>query len=120
LWRRLGGNLLHLVSLGRAAQKLPLDPAEGLGPATANILYFLHPTLVPPFNTAIVNGNNEATRARVNLGRWDQYLAMREGILKLNATYRHLRMTWALWGAAFRRGIGTVPRAALDRQRRRS
>ena len=27
----------------------------GLGPAVANILYFLHPEIIPPFNTAIVN-----------------------------------------------------------------
>jgi type II restriction enzyme len=25
---------------------------KGLGPAVANILYFLHPTTFPPFNTA--------------------------------------------------------------------
>src|SRR3989337_4124069 len=37
-----------------------LDEREikGLGPATANILYFLHPTLIPPFNTAILRGFN--------------------------------------------------------------
>src|SRR3546814_6567502 len=32
---------------------------KGLGPAVANLLYFLPPTLVPPFNTAIVNGYNQ-------------------------------------------------------------
>ncbi len=31
---------------------------KGLGPAVANILYFLHPTLFPPFNTAMRNGFN--------------------------------------------------------------
>ncbi|WP_235425136.1 hypothetical protein [Heyndrickxia ginsengihumi] len=31
---------------------------KGLGPAVANILYFLHPTIFPPFNTAIVKGFN--------------------------------------------------------------
>lgn len=31
---------------------------KGLGPAVANILYFLHPTIFSPFNTAIVNGFN--------------------------------------------------------------
>src|SRR6266542_2494899 len=44
---------------------------KGLGPAAANLLYFLHPTLVPPFNTAIVKGYNALTGARVRLGRWD-------------------------------------------------
>ena len=63
---------------------------KGLGPAAANILYFLHPTLVPPCNTAIVAGFNLLTGARVKLGHWDQYLAMRAGILKLNHQYRDL------------------------------
>jgi type II restriction enzyme len=63
---------------------------KGLGPTAANLLYFLHPTITPPFNTAIVNGYNALTGARVKLGKWDQYLAMREGILALNATYRDL------------------------------
>ena len=61
---------------------------KGLGPAAANLLYFLHPTLVPPFNTAIVKGFNALTGSRVKLGRWDQYLAMRAAILELNAEHR--------------------------------
>jgi len=63
---------------------------KGLGPTAANLLYFLHPTITPPFNTAIVNGYNALTGARVKLGRWEQYLAMRQGILDLNARYRDL------------------------------
>jgi type II restriction enzyme len=63
---------------------------KGLGPAAANLLYFLHPTIVPPFNTAIVNGYNAVAGARVKLGSWDEYLAMREGVLALNARYRDL------------------------------
>lgn len=63
---------------------------KGLGPAAANLLYFLHPTIASPFNTAIVNGYNALTGARVKLGKWDEYLAMREGILALNATHRNL------------------------------
>ena len=61
---------------------------KGLGPTAANLLYFLHPTITPPFNTAIVNGYNALTGARVKLGKWDEYLAMREGILELNQRYR--------------------------------
>lgn len=57
---------------------------KGLGPAVANLLYFLHPTIAPPFNTAIVKGYNALTGAKVKLGRWDEYLAMRAGILQLN------------------------------------
>ena len=45
-------------------------------------------TITPPFNTAIVNGYNALTGARVKLGRWDEYLAMRAGILALNARHR--------------------------------
>jgi type II restriction enzyme len=63
---------------------------RGLGPTAANLLYFLHPTIIPPFNTAIVNGYNALTGARVKLGKWDEYLAMREGILAINAGHREL------------------------------
>ena len=71
-----------------AIRQLDLRQIKGLGPAAANVLYFLHPTLVPPSNTAIVNGYNALTGARVKLGRWSEYLAMRSGILRLNARYR--------------------------------
>ena len=74
----------------RAIHTLDAQQIKGLGPAAANLLYFLHPTLVPPFNTAIVKGYNELTGARVKLGRWDEYLAMRRGILELNAAHREL------------------------------
>jgi type II restriction enzyme len=63
---------------------------KGLGPAAANLLYFVHPTIVPPFNTAIVKGYNALTGAKIRLGRWDDYLAMRVGVLRLNAEYRDL------------------------------
>ncbi len=61
---------------------------KGLGPAAANLIYFVHPTIAPPFNTAIVKGYNALTGANVKLGRWDEYLAMRSGILALNSRYR--------------------------------
>jgi len=73
-----------------AIQRLASHGIKGLGPTAANLLYFLHPTLIPPFNTAIVNGYNALTGARVRLGRWDDFLAMRLGILALNARYRTL------------------------------
>jgi len=73
-----------------AVHALDEHAIKGLGPAAANILYFLHPTLVPPFNTAIVAGYNLLTGARVKLGRWQEYLAMRAGILNLNKEYRDL------------------------------
>ena len=73
-----------------AIHTLSLKGIKGLGPTAANLLYFLHPTITPPFNTAIVNGYNALTGAKVRLGRWDDYLAMRKGILELNATHRDL------------------------------
>lgn len=63
---------------------------KGLGPAVANLLYFLHPTVMPPFNTAIVNGYNAITSAKVKLGSWDHYLSMRDGIFKINDAFRDL------------------------------
>jgi type II restriction enzyme len=74
----------------RAIHHLDSRKIKGLGPAVANLLYFLHPTMVPPFNTAIVKGYNALTGARVKLGSWNDYLAMRNGILELNATHRDL------------------------------
>lgn len=73
-----------------AIQQLDSKGIKGLGPAAANLLYFLHPTLVPPFNTAIVKGYNALTGAKVKLGRWEEFLAMRRGILDLNQRYRDL------------------------------
>lgn len=77
----------HVLS---AIHRLESHGIKGLGPSAANLLYFLHPTITPPFNTAIVNGYNALTGAKVRLGRWPDYLAMRAGILKLNAEYRDL------------------------------
>jgi type II restriction enzyme len=39
----------------QAIQQLNRHGIKGLGPAVANLLYFIHPTLAVPFNTAIVN-----------------------------------------------------------------
>ncbi|MBI5723132.1 MAG: type II restriction endonuclease [Planctomycetes bacterium] len=63
---------------------------KGLGPAVANLLYFLHPTQIPPFNTAIVKGYNRLFGAKVKLGDWQEYLAMRDGILRTNAEHRDI------------------------------
>jgi type II restriction enzyme len=77
-------------ALVAAIRTLDKRAIKGLGPAAANLLYFLHPTLAPPFNTAIVKGYNAIQNAKVKLGKWTEYLAMREGILKLNTKYRDL------------------------------
>ena len=73
-----------------AIHDLDAKRIKGLGPAAANLLYFLHPTLVPPFNTGIVKGYNALTGANAKLGRWSEYLAMRDGIMRLNVVYRDL------------------------------
>ncbi|MEC4684470.1 MAG: hypothetical protein VST71_01890 [Nitrospirota bacterium] len=57
---------------------------KGLGPAVASILYFLHPTIIPPCNTAIVNGFNALFKDKVKLGSWPEYLRMREVIVDKN------------------------------------
>jgi type II restriction enzyme len=94
-----------------AVRRLDERAIKGLGPAAANLLYFLHPTIAPPFNTAIVKGYNALTGARVKLGRWDEYLAMREGILALNARYRDLLSNdlGAIAGLLFDVGSGRYP-----------
>ena len=89
---------------------------KGLGPAAANLLYFLHPTLVPPFNTAIVKGYNAVTGAKVKLGSWDHFLAMRAGILDLNDRYRELLSNdlGAIGGLLFDIGSGRYPAPPLE------
>ena len=80
---------------------------KGLGPAVANILYFLHPTIAPPFNTAIVRGYNALTGANVKLGRWDEYLAMRQGLIAFNRRHRDLLSNDLGAAAAFCFDLGT-------------
>jgi len=74
----------------QAIRQLDEKKIKGLGPAAANLLYFLHPTIVPPFNTAIVKGYNALTGSKVKLGSWEAYLAMRAGVLRINAEHRAL------------------------------
>ena len=61
---------------------------KGLGPAVASILYFLHPTLIPPFNTAIINGFNYLFKDKKKLGSWSEYLKIRAVLLDTNKQYR--------------------------------
>ena len=98
-----------------AIQALAAKSIKGLGPAAANLLYFLHPTQVVPFNTAIVNGYNALTGSKMKLGSWEQYLAMRAGVLRLNATHRVLLSTdlGAIAGLLFDLGTGRYRVEAL-------
>jgi type II restriction enzyme len=77
-------------ALLREVRSLAQRKIKGLGPAAANLLYFLHPTLALPFNTGIVNGYNAIAGAKVKLGSWDDYLALREGALRMVAAHRAL------------------------------
>lgn len=90
--------------------KLNLENIKGLGPAVANILYFLHPTIFPPFNTAIVNGFNALFNEKVKLGSWTEYLRMREAILNFNKEYSSLlsKDLGAVGGMLFEIGIGRL------------
>ncbi len=63
---------------------------KGLGPAVANILYFLHPEIIPPFNTAIVNGFNHVFKDKIKLGSWREYLRMREIIIEKNNQHKSI------------------------------
>ncbi|WP_315822710.1 type II restriction endonuclease [Paraflavitalea speifideaquila] len=61
---------------------------KGLGPAVASILYFLHPTIIPPFNTAIINGFNYLFKDKKKLGSWSEYLKLREVLIDANSQHR--------------------------------
>jgi type II restriction enzyme len=83
---------------------------KGLGPSVANILYFLHPTMVPPSNTAMVNGFNLLFRERRKLGSWGSYLEMRDAILQVNGQFRNLlsKDLGAISGLLFDIGAGKI------------
>jgi len=83
---------------------------KGLGPAVANMLYFLHPTILPPFNTAIVNGFNRLFAEKRKPGSWSEYLAMRSVILDTNRQHRNMLSAdlGAIAGLLFEIGINRV------------
>lgn len=68
--------------------ELDLRKIKGLGPAVASILYFLHPTLIPPFNTGILNGFNLLFGEKRKLGSWTEYLKIRDVLMARNATMK--------------------------------
>lgn len=105
------------AELVQAVRELDAKNIKGLGPACANLLYFLHPTIVPPSNTAIIKGYNLLTGSNVKLGRWPDYLAMRQGMRLLNAQHRTLLSNdmGAIAGLLFDIGAGRyVPPPAGD------
>lgn len=94
-----------------AIRRIDAVGIKGLGPAVANLLYFIHPTLVVPFNTAIVKGYNAISGSAIKLGRWDHYLALREGAIRLNGQYRTALSNdlGAIAGLMFDVGSGRYP-----------
>jgi len=83
---------------------------KGLGPAVANILYFLHPTHMPPFNTAMVKGFNTVFSDNKKLGSWPAYLEMRETILRANEELQPAlsKDLGAISGLLFDVGVGKI------------
>ncbi|MES2060531.1 MAG: hypothetical protein V4456_01330 [Bacteroidota bacterium] len=80
-------NAKNEAQIIREIEKLDALKIKGLGPAVASILYFLHPTLIPPFNTAIINGFNYLFKDKKKLGSWSEYLKIREVIMDMNHKY---------------------------------
>ena len=68
--------------------RLASTQIKGLGPAVSNIIYFLHPTIFPPSNTAMVNGFNALFGDHKKLSSWESYLEMRAVILHVNSEVR--------------------------------
>jgi type II restriction enzyme len=90
--------------------RLAAAQIKGLGPAVASVIYFLHPTFVPPFNTAIVNGFNALFNDRKKLGSWQSYLEMRGAIVETNNEVRGLlsKDLGAFAGLLFEIGVGRL------------
>lgn len=83
---------------------------KGLGPAVANILYFIHPIMIPPFNTAMLKGFNLLFKENKKLGSWEDYLEMRNVILQVNEQFKNLlsKDLGAISGLLFDIGIGKI------------
>lgn len=90
--------------------RLAAAKIKGLGPAVASIIYFLHPTIVPPFNTAITNGFNALFKDKKKLGSWQSYLEMRAVIMEANQEVRNLlsKDLGAFAGLLFEIGAGRL------------
>lgn len=65
-------------------ERLSSHRIKGLGPAVVNLLYFLHPTIILPSNTAILRGYNRVFNAKAKLGSWEEYLTVRQNIVAFN------------------------------------
>ncbi|WP_281164398.1 type II restriction endonuclease [Liquorilactobacillus sicerae] len=91
------------VKMLLAVNQLAELKIKGLGPAVANILYFLEPTIFCPFNTAIVKGYNYLTDSKIRLGKWSDYFKLRDGIIELNQS-----------GELFSKDLGAISSFLFD------
>jgi type II restriction enzyme len=85
-------NVLKATTEGEIIKEIiQLDARKikGLGPAVASIIYFIHPTIIPPFNTAVINGFNCLFKDKKKLGSWSEYLKIREVLLDINNQYQN-------------------------------
>lgn len=85
-------NVLHASKeeqVLREIVKLDSYKIKGLGPAVASIVYFLHPTIISPSNTAIVKGFNILFKDKKKLGSWEDYLKIRGKIVDTNKEYQN-------------------------------
>lgn len=94
----------------REIERLSGFEIKGLGPAVANILYFLHPTVMPPFNTAMLNGFNLLFGTKNKLGSWESYLDMRDLLMTANQQFRSAlsKDLGAISGLLFEVGAGKL------------
>ena len=70
-------------------ERLAAKNIKGLKPAVASIVYFLHPTILPPVNTAIFNGFNRLFSQKLKQSSWDSYFTLRETVLSANERFRN-------------------------------
>jgi type II restriction enzyme len=94
-----GSSVKKLMALNALANK----KIKGLGPSVSNILYFLEPSVFPPFNTKIVEGYNLLSHAKIRLGRWDDYFTLRDGMIALNEK-----------GSLFSKDLGAISAFLFD------
>jgi type II restriction enzyme len=57
-------------------------------PRAKELRRFLHPTIVPPFNTVMLNGFNALFSDKKKLGSWQSFLDMREVMVRTNNQLR--------------------------------
>ena len=93
-----------------AMSRLAAMQIKGLGPSVANIVYFLHPTLIPPINTAMMNGFNALFNDKKKLSSWEAYLGMRQTLLQTNEAVRSYlsKDLGAFAGLLYELGIGRL------------